>query len=142
MKYIRSLCFVALAAVAGLFSALPVPPWGLVAEGVSSAVAFLTFCCMLFLPRFQMRRKTFAFFVGFVPVLRVLAELTWDVVPLYVPREFFLLARVLGADGEGSYNSNSYQVFLVLVAVALLTAALMPSNNSIESGSPAASAHL
>lgn len=111
-------------------------------EGVSSAVAFLAFCCMLCMSRFKLRRKAFVFFVGVVPVFRALAELTWDFVPLYMPREFFFLARVVGADGEGSYNSNSYQVFLVLVAIGLLTAVLMPPNKSIESGSPTAPTHL
>lgn len=94
MKFTRGLGLVLLAAVAGLFAATPVPPWSAEAELVSAATAFLTFVCLLFLPQLRVRRTVLVIFIGVVPLLRVLAELTWDVVTYYLPRSFFFLSNV------------------------------------------------
>ncbi|OYU42781.1 MAG: hypothetical protein CFE44_22090 [Burkholderiales bacterium PBB4] len=139
MKITLSLGLVFLAAIAGLFTATPVPPWSLEAELVSAAIAFLVFVCMLFLPQFHARRRELGIFVGVVPLLRVLTDLAWDVVPYYLPRSFLFLTDAMGADGEGAYNSNTYQVFLVLLGIAFLVAIVMPPNRSAQRRPPSAS---
>jgi glucan phosphoethanolaminetransferase (alkaline phosphatase superfamily) len=142
MKFTRDLGFVLLAAVAGMFAATPVPPWSAKVELFSVATAFLIFICLLFLPQLRVRRTVLGIFIGIVPLLRVLAEMTWDVVPNYMPRSFFFLTNVMGADGEGSYNSNTYQVFLVLLGIAFICAIVMPPNRSAQSREPSAAAGL
>lgn len=131
MKYLRLLGLVVLTVVAGIFAATPVPPWGPVAELVSFATAFVLFIGMLFLPCFRPRRVAFGITIALVPLLRVLADSAWDVAPYYLPRWFFVLSRAAGADGEGAYNADSYQIFLLLlVAACLVAVAMQPGKRS------------
>lgn len=136
MKFISDSGLVLLAAIAGLFAATPVPPWSEMAELVSSAIAFLMFVCLLFWPHLRLHRTVLGVFVGVVPLLRVLSELAWDVVPHYLPRSFFFLAQLLEADGEGAYNANTYQVFLLLVGTAFLVAIALLFNKSAQLQKP------
>ena len=140
MKFMRDAGLVILAAVAGLFAATPVPPWSEAAELVSASIAFLTFVCLLFLPQLRVHRAVLGGFIGAVPLLRVLAELAWGVVPYYLPHSFFFLAKVLGADGEGAYNASTYQVFLVLVVTALLISIALLFSKSAQARKPPAAA--
>ena len=128
MKYVREIGLVSLAAIAGLLSAVPVPPFAPVGELASIAVAFTLFAALLFLPQLRPRRLSLGLFVTAVIPLRLLAELLWELAPSYLPHSFFFLTRALGADGEGAYNTDTYQVFLILVLLVLIVTVSMKPN--------------
>ncbi|HBK54882.1 MAG TPA: hypothetical protein DDZ76_01130 [Xanthomonadales bacterium] len=107
-----------LAVVAAICSAAPVPPFSETTEIASVALALLLYSTLL-LPRFRsLHRLIIGALVGII-LSRLVEEATWDIAPNILSGWFFPLSRTIGASGEGAYNADADQVFLLLAAVSI-----------------------
>jgi hypothetical protein len=115
MKQLKSVVTIFLLALASIASALPVPPFTATHEVASMLVAAVLLSVLLLLTR---QRRSFGSTSGLllgIVLASFAAELIFWMPGLTIPHEFFFLSGLLHADGEGSYNLSSYQIFLFLL---------------------------
>jgi len=130
MSQVKAVLVILLLVLASVASAVPVPPFAATGEATSMVVALILLAVLLRLTPAKdwsfARRATLL--LGIV-LARVVAEATWELAITTLPDAFFLLPRLLGADGEGAYNMATYQVFLLLGLVAVAVSACWPNNS-------------